>query len=424
MWQRFASLIILAVGILAGVVCYKVPLTEGLDISGGIHMVIEAEDTDKVKVTDQVMSAAMAVVRNRVDALGVAEPLIQRKGNRQLIVDLAGIKDPQDAVKMLGETAHLDFRRLKDRKAFFPPRDAGLEAWEKTGIGGEMLKDARVENNGGRWVVAFEFNSEGAKAFGDLTTELAPKSGDPSGKPLGIFLDDKLVSAPVVNGPITGGSGIIEGNFDVKSAKDLVIKLKAGQLPVPLKMVENRTVGPSLGQEAVKRSLEAGLVGMALVLIFMIAYYRLPGFLANLALIIYTLVSLAIFKLIPVTMSIPGIAGFVLSIGMAVDANILIFERTKEELALGKSLYNAIDAGFKRAFSSIFDSNVTTIISCSVLFYFGTGMVRGFALTLAIGTLVSMFSAITVTRTLLRMIIGFRTFKNPALYGMRVPTIS
>jgi preprotein translocase subunit SecD len=423
MWQRFASLIILIVGIAAGVVCYKVPMTEGLDISGGIHMVVEAEDTDKVKVNEQVMSAAAAIVRNRVDALGVAEPLIQRKGDRQLIVDLAGIKDPQEAVKMLGETAHLDFRRLKDRKALYPPPNAGLEAWEKTGIGGEMLKDARVDNNNGRWVVHFEFNSEGAKAFGDLTTELAPKAGDTSGKPLGIFLDDKVVSAPIVNGPITGGDGIIEGNFDVKSAKDLVIKLKAGQLPVPLVMVENRTVGPSLGKEAVERSLDAGLVGLALVLIFMIAYYRLPGLLADLALVIYTLVSLAIFILVPVTMSIPGIAGFILSIGMAVDANILIFERTKEELALGKSLYNAIDAGFKRAFSSIFDSNVTTIISCTVLFIFGTGMVKGFALTLAIGTLVSMFSAITVTRTLLRMIIGFKSFKNPALYGMKVPTI-
>jgi preprotein translocase subunit SecD len=422
MWQRFASLIILVVGIGAGVVCYQVPLTEGLDISGGIHMVVEASDTDKVKVNEQVMSAAMAVVRNRVDALGVAEPLIQRKGTRQLIVDLAGIKDPQEAVKMLGETAHLDFRRLKDRKALYPMPNAGLEAWEKTGIGGEMLKDARVDNNNGQWVVAFEFNSEGAKAFGELTTELAPKAGESTGRPLGIFLDDKVVSAPAVNGPITGGSGIIEGNFDVKSAKDLVVKLKAGQLPVPLTMVENRTVGPSLGKEAVERSLHAGEVGLALVLIFMIAYYRLPGFLANIALIVYTLISLAIFKLMPVTMSIPGIAGFILSIGMAVDANILIFERTKEELALGKSLYNAIDAGFKRAFTSIFDSNVTTIISCTVLFYFGTGMVRGFALTLAIGTLVSMFSAITVTRTLLRLVIGFRSFKNPALYGMRVPS--
>lgn len=412
-WQRFAVLIVMAIGIAAGVVCYKVPVTEGLDISGGIHMVVEAQDTDKIKVNEQVMGAAMAVVRSRVDGLGVSEPLIQRKGDRQIIVDLAGIQDPNDAVRMLGETAHLDFRQLKENAATLSPDAPITEAWEKTGVSGDMLQDARVDNHGGQWVVAFEFNAEGAKKFAELTTRLR-------GKPLGIFLDDKLVSAPNVDEPITGGQGVIRGGFDVKTAKDLVVKLKAGQLPVPLKMVENRTVGPSMGQEAVERSMNAGLAGLALVLIFMIAYYRLPGLLANFALIIYVLMSLAVFKLIPVTLSVPGIAGFILSVGMAVDANILIFERTKEELRLGKSLYNAIDAGFKRAFSSIFDSNVTTVISCAVLFYFGTGMVRGFALTLAIGTAISMFSAITVTRSFMRAVSGIRALKNPALYGLKI----
>jgi preprotein translocase subunit SecD len=276
-----------------------------------------------------------------------------------------------------------------------------------------MLKDARANLRGASdWIIEFEFNSEGAKKFGDLTTELV-------GQPLGIFLDDKLVSAPNVNSPITGGSGLIEGGFTAEDAKKLAIQLKAGQLPVPLSMVENRTVGPTLGQEAVEKSFMAGIAGLIVVVFFMLWFYRVPGAMANISLIFYSALNMAVFKLIPVTLTVPGIAGFILSIGMAVDANILIFERTKEELRMGKSIFNAVESGFQRAFSSIFDSNTTTLISCAVLYYFGTGLIRGFAVTLAIGVIISMFTAITVTRTIMRVLVRFKKMRNPLLYGVK-----
>ncbi len=391
------------------------PIKQGLDIQGGIHLVVEAKDVKEkivdnkvvepaVKVGPEVMQAAVAVVRQRVDGLGVAEPLIQLKGDRQIIVELPGIKDPQDAVKLIGETARLDFRR---------PDTKNPGKWLETGVYGKMLKDARANLRGASdWIIEFEFNSEGAKKFGDLTTELV-------GQPLGIFLDDKLVSAPNVNSPITGGSGLIEGGFTAEDAKKLAIQLKAGQLPVPLSMVENRTVGPTLGQEAVEKSFMAGMAGLIVVVFFMLWFYRVPGAMANISLIFYSALNMAVFKLIPVTLTVPGIAGFILSIGMAVDANILIFERTKEELRMGKSIFNAVESGFQRAFSSIFDSNTTTLISCAVLYYFGTGLIRGFAVTLAIGVIISMFTAITVTRTIMRVLVRFKKMRNPLLYGVK-----
>lgn len=389
----------------------KRPFKLGLDIQGGIHLVVEAQDVPAdpengqkaIKVTADITSSALAVVDQRVNGLGVAEPLIQRKGERQIIVELPGIDDPQEAVKLIGETAKLDFRR-KDEKA--------ADKWVKTGIQGKMLKDARANVQSGEWIIQFEFNREGAQLFGDLTTKIV-------GEPLGIFLDDKLVSAPNVRSPITGGSGYIEGNFTPESAKRLAIQLKAGQLPVPLVMVENRTVGPTLGQQAVEQSFISGLIGFGLILCYMLWWYRIPGALSIIALLLYSAMTLSIYKAIPVTLTVPGLAGFILSIGMAVDANILIFERTKEELRSGKSIFNAVDAGFKRAFSSIFDSNITTLISCGVLFYFGTGMIKGFALTLAIGVIISMFTAITVTRTLMKMVSFSKKMRNPKLYGVK-----
>lgn len=396
-------------------VAFNRPIKKGLDIQGGSHLVVEAQDVpqkivdnkvveEAIKVSPEVMRSAVAVVRQRVDGLGVAEPLIQLKGERQIIVELPGIQNPQDAVKLIGETAKLDFRRQDSKDT---------TKWVETGVYGKMLKDARANLRGANdWIIEFQFNSEGAKKFGDLTTELV-------GQPLGIFLDDKLISAPRVNSPITGGSGLIEGSFTADQAKTLAIQLKAGQLPVPLKMVENRTVGPTLGQEAVDRSFFAGVIGLGMVLIFMLWYYRIPGIMANVALFLYSLFNLAVFKLIPITLTVPGIAGFILSIGMAVDANVLIFERTKEELRMGKSIFNAVETGFKRAFSSIFDSNATTMISCAVLYYFGTGLIRGFAVTLAIGVIISMFTAITVTRTIMRVVVRFRKMRNPVLYGVK-----
>lgn len=411
------KLMLLIIGLLiaaAGFVSWTKPIKQGLDIEGGSHLVVEAQDVKQkivdnevvepaITVNQEVMQSAVAVVRQRVDGLGVAEPLIQRKGDRQIIVQLPGIADPQEAVKLIGETAKLDFRK-KD------PKDP--TKWVQTGVYGNMLTDARPVNPNGQWEISFKFNAEGAKKFGQLTTELV-------GQPLGIFLDDALVSAPNVNSPITGGEGVIQGSFSPEEARTLAVQLKAGQLPVPLKMVENRTVGPTLGQEAVDRSFRAGVAGLIVVLIFMLWYYRVPGVMANVALFLYALFNLAIFKLIPITLTVPGIAGFILSIGMAVDANILIFERTKEELRMGKSIFNAVEVGFKRAFGSIFDSNATTLISCVVLYYFGTGLIRGFAITLAVGVIISMFTAITVTRTMLRVVVRFRKMRNPAMYGVK-----
>ncbi len=409
-------LIVIAI-IIAGAafMSFTKPIKKGLDIQGGSHLVVEAQDVEEkvedgvvvepaIKITKGVMQSAVEIIRNRVDGLGVSEPLIQLKGERQIIVEIAGIKDPQEAVKLIGETAKLDFRKQD-------PKDP--KKWIKTGVRGSMLSDARANvRPGGDWIIEFSFNKEGAKKFGDLTTEIV-------GQPLGIFLDDEQLSAPNVNTPITGGSGYIEGGFTAEAARTLAIQLKAGQLPVPFKMVENRTVGPTLGQEAVDRSFRAGIIGLIAVLIFMLWYYRVPGVMANVALFLYALFNLAVFKMIPITLTVPGIAGFILSIGMAVDANILIFERTKEELRMGKSIFNAVEIGFKRAFSSIFDSNATTLISCVVLYYFGTGLIRGFAVTLAIGVIISMFTAITVTRTMLRVVVRFRKMRNPKMYGVK-----
>ncbi|PKL77554.1 MAG: protein translocase subunit SecD [Candidatus Melainabacteria bacterium HGW-Melainabacteria-1] len=413
--DKFTLIFIALVIVAASWVTLTRPIKKGLDIQGGSHLVVEAQDVpaklvdnqvidQAIKVNPQVMQAAVAVVRSRVDGLGVSESLIQLKGDRQIIVELPGIQDPQEAVKLIGETAMLDFRRPD-------PKNPGK--WVQSGVVGKMLKDARANLRGANdWIIEFEFNAEGAKKFGELTTELV-------GQPLGIFLDDKLISAPNVNQPITGGSGFIEGQFTPEDAKTLAIQLKAGQLPVPLRMVENRTVGPTLGQEAVDRSFMAGVSGLVVVLLFMLWYYRVPGVVANIALMLYALFNLAVFKLIPITLTVPGIAGFILSVGMAVDANVLIFERTKEELRAGKSIYKAVELGFNRAFSSIFDSNAATLISCAVLYYFGTGLIRGFAVTLAIGVLISMFTAITCTRTMMSSIVRFRKFRNPVLYGVK-----
>lgn len=393
---------------------------KGLDIQGGSRLVLEANTTDKVtEINQSVMNSVMSVVRNRVDGLGVAEPIIQQKGATQIIVEIPAVRDPQEAVRIIGEMTELKFKEQDiDPKTGQVKTElkngSPVAVWKETGLDGHMIKNAVAEpqGRGGQWGVTLGFNSEGAKLFGDITTRLV-------GKPVGIELDGIIISSPNVNEPITGGSASITGSFTAKTAQELALKLRAGQFPVPLKMIENRTVGPTLGEEAVDRSMVAGALGMGVVILFMFANYRFPGIVADMALIIYTLIALSIFKLIPVTMTVPGIAGFILSIGMAVDANILIFERTKEELRDGRSIFNALEAGFERAFSSIFDSNMTTLITCGVLFYFGTGLIRGFALTLGIGVLVSMFTAITVSRTFLRTLITIRRFKNPALFGIK-----
>ncbi|MBU6428659.1 MAG: protein translocase subunit SecD [Cyanobacteria bacterium REEB65] len=389
------------------------PFKRGLDIQGGMHLVEEAQDTPKIKVNDQVMSSLMQVVRNRVDQYGVSEPVIQRQGDRRIVIDLPGIKNPDEARKYLGKTAQLVFEEPLQTS---PVKNATESAaWQPTQLTGEMLVDAKAEpmnqGIGGGWEVALKFNPEGAKLFGELTSKYV-------GKSIAISLDNTIVSAPRVEEPILQGDAVIHGNFTARQATLLAAQLKAGALPVPLKEVEVRQVGATLGTDTVVSSIKAGLIGFLLVIAFMVFYYRLPGFVAALALCIYAIFVLAIFKAIPVTLSVPGIAGFILSVGMAVDANILIFERTKEELRRGRTLYSAIEIGFKRAFTAIFDSNSTTLLTAAILYMLGTGPVKGFALNLAIGVLCSLFTAITVTRALLHQILEARGgLKNP--FGMK-----
>ncbi len=391
----------------------KVPMKKGLDIQGGIHLVLEAKSNDKTNIDTMskedlhnAMVGVKTVLENRVNGTGVSEPLIQLKGDRQVIVELPGVKDPEKAIKLLGDTAQLTFMEHGPNNMLV---DSGLS-------GAELKKAIAGFDTTGKSVVNIEFNDSGKKKFGELSTKLV-------GKPLAIVLDGQLVSDPIIQEPILGGTAQISGNFSPEEAQMLSIQLNAGALPLKVEVVENRTVGATLGAESVDKSVKAGLLGLGLVIVFMIAYYRLPGTLAGVALISYTLFSLAIFYLVPVVMTLPGIAGFILSIGMAVDANILIFERLKEELRAGNTIYASIDKGFNRAFSAIFDSNMTTWIACSILFYFGTGLVKGFALTLALGVAVSMFSAIVITKTLMHLILGVGEVKNPALFGLKAGDI-
>jgi len=383
-------------------------IKKGLDLQGGTHLVLEADMKDvSQEERKSRLEGAKNVVQRRVDLYGVTEPLIQTlesEGNYRLLVELPGSKNIDEAIDLIGKTAQLDFRQLSDDKKA-SPEAALIFDYQPTGLTGSMLKKAQVQFNQetGEPMVGISFDDEGAQLFSQITT-------DNVGYPLAIFLDDIPLTAPRVNEPITSGEAVISGNFNVASAKKLAIQLNAGALPVPLKIIEQRTIGATLGEESVNKSIRAGLIGLLVVILFMIAGYGFLGFLASLALVIYGLITLALYKFIPVTLTLPGIAGFILSVGMAVDANILIFERIKEERWLGKPLNVAMELGFGRAWDSIKDANVCTLITAFVLFnpfnwgFLNTsGMVRGFALTLTLGIAVSLFTGIVVTRTLIRL---------------------
>ena len=408
------AIIVLVIG------CIFVILTKptklGLDLVGGSRLVLEAQTTNTIaRITPEHMDSLKFAIENRINAMGVAETVVQKEGDKRLIIEIPDVSDPQKAKEFLGETAELEFKRPVENFD-------GTEGWASTGLTGEDLRKALVSTNSqnGEWVVSLEFNDAGTKKFAKLTQELV-------GKPMAIFFNGELQSAPVIQEAIIGGKAQIsggEGGFQYEQAKNMVDLLNAGALPVPAKIIEENTVGPTLGADSIANSKFAGLVGLAFVMIFMIAYYRIPGIIADVALIIYSLIVFSIFKLIPVTLTLAGIAGFILSVGMAVDANILIFERTKEELRAGRTLFTAINLGFDRAFTSIFDSNMSTIITCLILYMLGSNVVKGFALTLAIGTMVSMFSAITVTKNFMHLLFGTGQLKHPAWFGLREDEIN
>lgn len=383
----------------------------GLDLQGGTQLVYRADlsqSPDHAKDLNNLIS----IFRQRIDGLGVAEPSIQSGGSDQVIIELPGVKDINQAVQTIGSTYELIFMIMDDTKGQelkdYYTGNSYPGKWSPSDLTGRDLTSSSIDYQGqsvnSEPVVSLVFNGSGREKFAKLTT-------DNVNKRIAIVLDQKIVSAPNVQTAITDGRAVITGNSDVKEAQKLSDRLNEGMLPVPASLIAQNNIGASLGADSIKASLLAGAVGLLLIIIFMISLYRLPGVIAVIALGIYSSITLALFKIIPITLTLAGIAGFILSIGMAVDANILIFERLREEMRSGKTLNLAIDEGFKRAWSSIRDSNSSSLITSAILFFLGTGSVKGFALTLAVGILVSMFTAITVSRNLLLFVSGTRLKK-------------
>ena len=458
-------------GINIGAFHHSIRVVRGLDLQGGLRVLLEADVPAAQEVTGEQLTTARSIIENRVNGLGVSEPLIQIAGNRRILVELPGVGDPEQAVSAIKETGLLEFvdpgttnqaevialegqvittdfgKAQSSEPVTTPEGSTTPEAVQPTlegtaqattasatptseaGLGptpptvfhtvmtGAVLKTAGVNTDQtGVPYVAFELTSEGSALFGDYTRTHV-------GEYLAIVLDKRVISAPRIQEPITTGTGSITGSFTVAEANALAVQLRYGALPIPLQVVESKSVGPTLGQDSLRKSTVAGIVGLTVIILFMALYYRLPGVVADLALLVYALTTFALFKLIPVTLTLPGIAGFVLSIGVAVDANILIFERMKEELRNRRTLVQAIDLGFSRAWPSIRDSNLSTLITCLILYWFGStfgaSIVKGFALTLAIGVGVSLFTAITVTRTFLHVILdGLGVGKHARWFGV------
>ena len=406
--------------------------TLGLDLKGGSHLVysLDMSKKDPAQSDADVITAVKGKIERRVNAYGVTEPIIQTISNEQgnfVLVQLPGVTDVDQAINLIGQTAELDFRELVvDASGNAVPDANGKEQWNITKAKGS---DGQERELTGKYLkpnaqvilaeqtnepeVAFEFDSEGAVLFEQITQRNMKK-------PLGIFLDNQLISAPTVQAVIKE-KGVITG-LKLEDASTLAIQLNSGSLDVPLTIVERRDIGATLGEDSLKKSLQAGIIGAAMVIIFMIAYYRFSGLMACLALVVYVVLNLAIFKLIPVVLTLPGIAGFLVSVGMGVDGNVLVAERLKEELRRGRTLGAAIEEGFRQSWSAIFDANVTVFIACAVLYWlgntFGNFLVLGFATTLFIGTALSMFTQVVVTRTFLRTVVGLGMAKSPGAYGV------
>jgi preprotein translocase subunit SecD len=400
----------------------------GLDLVGGVQALLEADLPADQNVDAESMNTAVQIVENRVNGLGVTEALVQKAGDRRIVVEIPGETDPEQALAVLRQTGLLEF---VDMSTLTPQEALALEGTTiRTDFGvdqsssltetitstltspifntvmtGAGLKDVAVTTTqAGDYQVSFELKGDDIKTFANFTSQNI-------GNVLAIVLDKQVISAPTINDAITDGKGVITGNFDSNSANALAVQLRYGSLPIPLKIVESRTVGPTLGQDSLQKSLLAGAIGFTIVILFMLLYYRVPGALADVAIIIYAILAFALFRLIPVTLTLAGIAGLILSTGSALDANILIFERMKEELRAGKPLRNALDIGWQRAWPSIRDSNIATLITCTILFWFGSTfgatIVKGFSLTLALGVVISLFIAIVVTRTLLTLVVEY-----------------
>ena len=439
--------------VVAGAACfayfYRDGLNLGLDLRGGAHIVLQAKGTPENPLQDDSIDRLLAVLRNRIDQYGVAEPIIQKSGTDRIIVDLPGIQDPAAALELIGRTAQLDFREVIDSTGTPPPApvrsnydsdiqfvnaqerwqraieqlnnsSADFQARAKSIVGaivapaeeqgrfyllgsvllsGKDLVNAAVNPDSlGRMGVSLEFNSEGARLFEEATARLV-------GKQLAIVLDDVVISAPVVQDRIAGGHAQITGRFTADEAGRLAIMLKAGALPVAVEIAENRSVGPSLGADSVRQGLEAGLFGAGMVLVFMLIYYQFRGLAADFALAVTVLLIFAGLIAFNATLTLPGIAGIILTLGMAVDGNVLIYERVMEEQKAGKTPMAALDAGFRKALVTILDSNITTLIAALVLFYFGSGSVRGFGVTLSVGLVASVFANIVVTRAILQLFV-------------------
>lgn len=392
-----------------------IPFKLGLDLQGGTHLVYEADLSGVKEDSRSAMQGLRDVIERRVNFFGVREPVVQTQeagASQRLIIELAGIKDSAEAIRMIGETPFLEFREAKtDYEAIIERNqktaESGVTSFEDpfqpTVLNGKYLQSAEVsfDQTTSRSQVLLQFDSEGAELFEEITLRNI-------GKPIAIYIDNVLISAPVVQEKIAGGKAQITGKFTPEEAKKLARNLNAGALPVPIKLISQQTVGPILGKISLEQSFKAGIIGFLAVIVFMILFYRLPGLLASFALLIYIVLVLAMFKIFSVTLTLAGIAGFLLSIGMAVDANILIFSRMKEEKESGKGFAMCLQDGFRRAWPSIRDSNFNSLIVCAILFSFATSFIKGFALTLGLGIVASMFSAIFITRTFLEIFVGTR----------------
>ena len=401
----------------------------GLDLKGGSYLLYQADmsQKDPSETDAQALAAVQSTIERRVNAYGVTEPIVQIQSNDRILVELPGVKDINQAISLIGQVALMEFKEQKldangkvvndanGQPEWIPATATGTDGTTQEELTGKYLKPnaAVTLDDLGKPEVSIEWTTEGAKLFGEITQRDV-------NKPLGIFLDNTLISAPTVQEAITDGKAVIN-NMTLDEAKKLAIELNSGTLSVPLKILQQTDVDATLGADSLHKSLLAGLIGIACVAFFMIVYYRLPGLVATVALAIYAAILLAIFKLIPITLTLPGIAGFVISTGMAVDANVLIFERMKEELKRGLTLKMSVQEGFHRAWPSIRDSNISTLITCVILYWFGSTfgafMVKGFALTLFLGVAISLFSAITITRTFLTQLVNNGMMTTLTLYG-------